>query len=55
MMGQIGLPPFDQIVDHPHGIVSLQQQVDHVAADEAGAAGDDGDRTGDGRRELWSF
>ena len=43
VMGEIGLAAADQVVDHPHAIAALQQQIDHVAADEAGAAGDDCD------------
>ena len=33
----------DQIVDHAHREAGVQQHVDHVAADEPGAAGDDRD------------
>ena len=43
VMREIGLAPADQIVDHPDLVVpTVQEQVHHVAADETGAAGDDG-------------
>ncbi len=38
----IGLAAADQIVDDAHAVAAVDQQIDHVAADEAGAAGDDG-------------
>ena len=41
-MREIGLAAADQIVDHAHAVATGQQEIDHVAADEAGAAGDDG-------------
>ena len=33
-----------QIVDNAHFESAREQQIDHVAADEAGATGHDGDR-----------
>ena len=43
---EIGHAAAAQIVDHADAITAPEQSVDHMAADEAGAAGDDGDRTG---------
>ena len=43
MVGDIGLAAADQVVDDAHAVAALDQEVDHVAADEAGAAGDDRD------------
>ena len=42
VVGEVGLTAADQIVDHPHAVAAGEQQIDHVAADETGAAGDDG-------------
>ena len=42
-MRQIGLAAAHEVVDHADAEPALEQAVDHVAADEAGAAGDDGD------------
>ena len=44
VVGEVGLAAADEIVDDADAIAALEQQIDHVAADEAGAAGDDGDR-----------
>ena len=49
MMGQIVGAPANQVVQHPHGDAAIAQQIDHMAADETGAAGDDGDRGGGSR------
>ena len=40
-MGEIGFAAADQIVDHADAVAAREQEIDHVAADEAGAAGDD--------------
>jgi len=32
-----------QIIDNPDRIATVQQQIDHLAADKAGATGNDGD------------
>ena len=42
VVGEVLLAAADQVVDDAHGHAALEQQVDHVAADEAGATGDDG-------------
>ena len=42
VVGEIGLAAADQVVDDPHAISAREQEIDHVAADEAGAASDDG-------------
>ena len=42
VVGEVLLAPADQVVDDAHRHAALEQQVDHVAADEAGATGDDG-------------
>ena len=41
MVRQVGGAPADQIVDDTNAIAGRQQRIDHVAADEAGASGDD--------------
>ena len=41
VMREIGLAPARQIVDDVHAIAAIQQQVHHVAADEACASGHD--------------
>jgi hypothetical protein len=41
MMREVSLAPADQIVDHPNAIAAIEEKVDHVAADKAGAASDD--------------
>ena len=41
VVGEVLLAPSHQIVDDAHHHAALEQQVDHVAADEAGATGDD--------------
>ena len=41
---RLPIPAADQIVDDADAVAAIEQEVDHVAADEAGAAGDDGDR-----------
>jgi hypothetical protein len=48
VVGDVGFPPAHQAVDHAHGEAALQQQIDHMAADEAGAPGDDGDGADNG-------
>jgi hypothetical protein len=45
--GKIALTATDQVVDDPHGKSALNQEVDHMAADEAGATGDDCNRLPD--------
>ena len=42
MVGQVRLTATDEIVDHADPVAALEQQIDHVAADETGATGDDG-------------
>src|SRR5262249_10636621 len=42
MLREVRLAAADEIVDHTHAIATREQQIDHVAADETGAAGDDG-------------
>ena len=42
VVGKVRLAAADEIVDHPHAVAAGEQQIDHVAADETGAAGDDG-------------
>ena len=37
-------PAADQVIDHPNGIPTLEQQVDHMAADKTGAPGNNRDR-----------
>ena len=37
----VGLAPAHEVVDHPHPEALVEQKIDHVAADEAGTAGDD--------------
>ncbi len=34
---QVGGPTSAQVVDHAHAVAAIEQDVDHVAADEAGA------------------
>ena len=41
MMGDIGFAAADQIVDDANAVAAINQKVDHVAANEAGAAGHD--------------
>ena len=41
VVGDVGLAAADQIVDDADAVAAFDQEVDHVAADEAGAAGDD--------------
>ena len=41
MLLEIGFMPARQIVDDAHLVALLQQQVDDMAADEPGPAGDD--------------
>ena len=41
-VGEVAAMAADEIVDDADRIAALEQQIDHVAADEAGAAGDDG-------------
>ena len=41
VLDEIFHPAATQIVEHTHGIVVLQKQIDHVAPDEPGATGDD--------------
>ncbi len=41
VMGQVEFAAAAQVVDRPHAVAALEQQVDHVAADESGAAGHD--------------
>ena len=53
VVGKVRLAAADQIVDHPDAVAAREQQIDHVAADEAGAAGDDGDRAV--AHAAWSF
>ena len=43
MMLEVAAMAADQIVDHADREAALEQHIDHVAADEAGAAGDDRD------------
>ena len=45
VLGEVGFAAADQIVDHADDVAAFDQEVDHVAADEAGAAGDHGDLT----------
>src|ERR1700692_1600877 len=42
MMREIHLAPTHQIVDHSNFVTAIEKQIDNVASDEAGAAGDDG-------------
>jgi hypothetical protein len=35
-----------EVVDHPDGEPAVQQEIDQMAADEAGAAGDDSNPPG---------
>ena len=49
-MRQIALAAAHEVVDHADAAAARQQAVDHVAADEAGAAGDD--RDGGRRRHF---
>jgi hypothetical protein len=42
MVREIHLAPTHKIVDHSNFVAPIEKQVDHVAPDEAGAAGDDG-------------
>ena len=44
VVGEVGLAPPNQIVDDAHHHAALEQQIVHVAADEAGATGDDSNR-----------
>jgi hypothetical protein len=39
VLRQVGGSASSQVVDHAHAVVALEQDVDHVAADEAGATG----------------
>ena len=41
MMREIGAPAAAQIIDDPNAIAAIEQMVDHVTADKAGASGDD--------------
>ena len=43
-MRQVRLMSAGEIVDHPHREAAGHEQINHVAADEAGASGDDRDR-----------
>src|SRR5579872_1977809 len=43
MLRQIGATATGKIVDDAYAHTARQAQVDHVAADKAGASGDDGD------------
>ena len=43
VLRKIGEPPAAQIVDDAHAIAAIEQMIHHMAADEAGAAGDDYD------------
>ncbi len=42
-MGEVALMPPRQVVDHPDPDAGFEQHVDHVAADESGATGDNAD------------
>jgi hypothetical protein len=42
MMREIHLAPTHKIVDHSNFVAPIEKQIDNVASDEAGAAGDDG-------------
>ena len=44
MMREVAAVAAGKIVDDPHRKAALEQQIDHVAADKAGAAGDNCDR-----------
>jgi hypothetical protein len=46
MGGQIGLTAADEVVEDSDLMPARQQQLDHVAADEAGATGHQRDRAG---------
>ena len=39
VMCQVGGSASGQVVDHAHAVAAIEQDVDHVAADEAGATG----------------
>ena len=43
MVREIGFATAHHVVDDANAIAPLEQEIDHVAADEAGAAGDDRD------------
>ena len=43
VMREVAFAAADEVVHHSHAIIALEQAVDHMAADKAGAAGDDGD------------
>jgi hypothetical protein len=45
-MSEIGAMPAGQVVDYAHGEPTVEQMIDHVTADKAGAAGDDGNVPG---------
>jgi hypothetical protein len=42
MMREVHLAPTHQIVDDPNFVTAIEKQIDNMASDEAGAAGDDG-------------
>src|SRR5260370_22112629 len=44
VLGEVLGPAGGEIVDHHHGVATIDQQIDDVAADEAGPSGDDGAR-----------
>ena len=44
VMRDVGFAPADEIVDNPNPVAAFAQHVDHVAADESGAPGDDRNR-----------
>ena len=46
MVSEVGHAAAAEIIDHTDAITVPEQSVDHMAADEAGAARHDGDRTG---------
>ena len=46
MVSEVGHAAAAEIIDHADAITVPEQSVDHMAADEAGAARHDGDRTG---------
>ena len=43
VMREVDLAPTDQIVDHPDFVAAVEQEIDHVTANETGAAGDNSD------------
>jgi hypothetical protein len=42
MVPEVHLAPTHQIVDDPNFVTAIEKQIDNMASDEAGAAGDDG-------------